>query len=761
MITPRPFFISLSACLLLGVLIFLRPAIASSATQGAPPASSVDIQDNFYKMNPESQAGYNARGSGPAQGGSMPWEYSTFLPTSSPPYHQPQIVGNFDYYNGAEKAWLNYGRPFDGLPMTFADMAQIDVMSAMRASSEKMNPNNLRSMASVVGQTLTSNAGNAIGSAANEACNAGFNECMGGGGGGAGGAGGAGGGGGGAGPGDFSGFGGLINIANPNSGMATSPYIPFKIVPQAVWMVQQMYKNVFIPMSLLFLLVGAVITQTKAQVTAGFNLKADDASSPFEGILRAMIALFLIFSTQLIVSYSIDVGNSMAASVANYVDLQAITTWAQQLMYVPQQSQNSLMESGGGAAASGGANVFGMASAGNWGGLASAGGGSSGGGGGGDEGLASDQPAAQAVNEKQSFLSQAMKSVFNTIAFLFSMGLVILGAFQLVYMCYLYLLGPLSAAFYAWPTVQGKLFRTVFGNWLNAVIVLSLWRFYWMVILAIMTLRLFYMSDHGGIFNLEFEVAVFTCLIGLMFYIPMSPWNFDPAQAYMTAKDIGEQLTKGAGAGGGGGGDGGDGGGGGGGEDNDLEPEKNSAQPQQSHAQQSGQHNEGTSVPATPPPASEEPANPSSSDHTALNAEGVPPSEEPTDPGFPAGSANEPPIERLADSSAELGGMGSTNSDMSPEQDAISGVSVADLDGGEPPISPVPGLTGATPNDNVTNSADFGRAAMDFSPIIQGATESVAMVGEPSASMAEFGSDASGTGESSQGNPPQSEGQVT
>jgi hypothetical protein len=142
--------------------------------------------------------------------------------------------------------------------------------------------------------------------------------------------------------------------------------------------------------------------------------------------------------------------------------------------------------------------------------------------------------------------------MFNGAIDLFSLALIVLTAFQLVYMCYLYLMGPLAAAFFAWPTVQGRLFRTVFGNWVNAVIMLALWRFYWMVILAIMTQRLMYISERGGQFDLQWEVAVFTCLVGLMFYIPMNPWNFDPAQAYQAATQIGSQMMNAGGGNGGG-----------------------------------------------------------------------------------------------------------------------------------------------------------------------------------------------------------------
>jgi uncharacterized membrane protein YgcG len=416
------------------------------------------------------------------------------------------------------------------------------------------------------------------------------------------GSGGGGGGGGGIGAAGGSGAGALINIANEASGVPTTGSAPQKIIPQAVWMVQQMYKYVFTPLAILFLLPGAVITQVKAQVSANMNLRADDASSPFEGILRSIVALFLIPCTQLIVSYSIDVGNSMAYEVSNWVDLNSILEWANKLSYNPANYDNMVLppqpassSSGGGgssgasAASAGGTNWAGLAASGNWSALTQAALGALGGNQGSGNQQAGDgeepnEDENQAVNERQAWDSTSLQTLFNSTMDIFSLALMVLTAFQLVYMCYLYLMGPLSAAFFAWPTVQGKLFRTVFGNWMNAVIMLALWRFYWMVILAIMTQRLIYVGETGGQFDLQWEVAVFTCLLGLMFYVPMNPWNFDPGNAYQVSTQLGQGLMNG----GGGGGDGGGGGGGDGGMESAAAPGQDAQhhQPDQQHGSQ-------------------------------------------------------------------------------------------------------------------------------------------------------------------------------
>ncbi len=57
-----------------------------------------------------------------------------------------------------------------------------------------------------------------------------------------------------------------MNVANEASGTPTVSFAPYKTISQAVWMVQQMYKNFSIPLAILLLLPGAVITQLKLRL---------------------------------------------------------------------------------------------------------------------------------------------------------------------------------------------------------------------------------------------------------------------------------------------------------------------------------------------------------------------------------------------------------------------------------------------------------------------------------------------------------------
>jgi hypothetical protein len=380
----------------------------------------------------------------------------------------------------------------------------------------------------------------------------------------------------------------LINVANES---AASPSIggQNRSIPQAVYIVQQAYKTIFIPVALLLLLPGALMTQMKGLIGFSFLGGDDDARTPFDGVIRAVIAVFLIPATQLIVSYCIDIGNVLADSVRDpsrsWVQEGTIMNWAHEQMFVapPSKFRNAIDVNGGGAAgspnSSGGGSgqpvagqaggqsggpafnlnifgnsqpgqdanqainqflnsVFGQFSPANVGALIAEGG-----------GKAAGQSSDSTVEENELFLSSALQLGFNSASYLFGYALSVLSAYQLVFICYLFLLGPIAAAFFAWPSGVGKLFRKVFGNWLDAVIVLCLWRFYWCVILACMTQRVLYLQQSGN-FNPHSpeEMMVFSCFLALMLYVPFQPFNFNPGEAVAAVLD---KVSQGGGGGGG------------------------------------------------------------------------------------------------------------------------------------------------------------------------------------------------------------------
>ncbi len=175
-------------------------------------------------------------------------------------------------------------------------------------------------------------------------------------------------------------------------------------------------------------------------MAGGFALKAAEAQSPFDGLLRSFVAVFLIPATQLIVSYAIDVGNSMAYSVYDpWVNIDRVKEWTHQLSYnnnpktnidnaiVPPQQQGGGQDQGFWDRALSGdvfgailqfvMDLFGYG-----------------------EGLGGNVPETVTMEERNSWLSGMLETAFNWMMYFMSQALIILTAFQLVFMCYLFCL---------------------------------------------------------------------------------------------------------------------------------------------------------------------------------------------------------------------------------------------------------------------------------------------------------------------------------
>ncbi len=269
----------------------------------------------------------------------------------------------------------------------------------------------------------------------------------------------------------------LINIANEAAGSPPSGAAGEKTLPQVAWMVQQLYKNVYLPLALLFLLPGALLTQIKSMVAIHYKSERDeDLQSPLSGILRSAMAIALIPAVQLAVSYSIDVGNSMTFEVEKMLHAQPVIEWGQR--QTTQQYDGS--------------------------------------------------PAERAEKlQSQSTSSALLSCMTNGLDFLLDHAFVVLIAFQTVLACYLFLMGPIAAAFLAWPGSIGKLFAPVFGNWVNALFILMLWRFWWCVIVLCMAIRLSWMSETGQSGG-EWESLMYTAFLVMLVYVPFAPFDFRP-----------------------------------------------------------------------------------------------------------------------------------------------------------------------------------------------------------------------------------------
>jgi len=288
----------------------------------------------------------------------------------------------------------------------------------------------------------------------------------------------------------------LINVANEASGSPASAYQPTKTHQNAVWFVQRMYEAVYIPMAVLLLLPGAVLTQMKGYVSYGILGGSDeDSVSPFTGILRGMIAVFLIPATQVILSYCIDVGNSLTYEVSRYVNPITIFLWAdEQVFRAPiENARNAVMNP----------SIFPV--------------------------LGKLSQGAEQLSgvEAQSTATVMLQTLANGMAESAAFGLVMLCAFQITMVCYLMLLGPVAAAMYAWPSGIGQMFNRVFSVWVDAVVNLSLWKFWWTVVLLCIDTRLGWLGALGG-FSLfsEWELLMFIAFLVILTYVPFNPFDF-------------------------------------------------------------------------------------------------------------------------------------------------------------------------------------------------------------------------------------------
>ncbi len=85
----------------------------------------------------------------------------------------------------------------------------------------------------------------------------------------------------------------------------------FTVDPSNVW--NRIRNELFLPMALLLLLPGAVLSQVRAIVAQGTSVLGD--VNPFDGIMRSIVAIFLIPATYLVVNYGIDVSNAITQEI--------------------------------------------------------------------------------------------------------------------------------------------------------------------------------------------------------------------------------------------------------------------------------------------------------------------------------------------------------------------------------------------------------------------------------------------------------------
>ncbi len=246
--------------------------------------------------------------------------------------------------------------------------------------------------------------------------------------------------------------------------------------------------NIFVPIALLLILPGAVLTQVKCIIAAGSPVIQQ--SNPFEGIQRSIIAVFLIPGTYLIVNYGIDFANSIQYTIATeytrlfgtnmYRDAICAEIRAFGVRYI-SENDGSLNTPPADQNPTSNGN-FSAAEAKLWGKLVDP-----------CTGLKRvprnrDDASMPASSIAARLMMNASNAGINT-------SWAILCAFQMAFFYYLYFVGPIMAALWVWPL---KTFRDAFPSWVEGVVTLCFWSLFWHT--TILLMACFKGTDETGLF---------------------------------------------------------------------------------------------------------------------------------------------------------------------------------------------------------------------------------------------------------------------
>lgn len=260
----------------------------------------------------------------------------------------------------------------------------------------------------------------------------------------------------------------------------------FTAQPGSKW--NQIRESLFVPIGLLLLLPGAILSQIRATVGFGMPLQQ---TNPFDGLLRSVVAIFLIPATYLVVNYSIDFSNSITFTLASeYRRIFSSNVYSDAIcseirafpVRGPKENQNA-----------GIAQTWPQTESTSFERL--------------EKNLyksKTDDPCSGAYSAPESRTDEGMplSSVFGRLlAFggnaLLTSAWNVLCAFQMAYMLYLFWVGPVVAGLWVWPIKQ---FRDALPNWVEGVITLAFWSLFWNT--AILLMACFKgMADTGTVYE--------------------------------------------------------------------------------------------------------------------------------------------------------------------------------------------------------------------------------------------------------------------
>jgi hypothetical protein len=238
-----------------------------------------------------------------------------------------------------------------------------------------------------------------------------------------------------------------------------------------------MRNQLFVPIAILLLLPGAVLAQVRAIVAQGYYTIFGEIN-PFEGILRSIIAVFLIPATYLVVNYGIDVSNSLALTVAQgytnifgtnmYEDAKCLQRRSA-AVNPPERNDNAIVNS---------ENPNANQSGGTWPGQWEAQ----------THTTRQFDPCAgkdttTVTNESMSDARATNRLIMNLMNATMGSGWLIMCAFQVVFLLYLFVMGPIVAALWVWPI---NALRQALPSWIEGVCKLCFWSFLWNVVILLM-----------------------------------------------------------------------------------------------------------------------------------------------------------------------------------------------------------------------------------------------------------------------------------
>ncbi|CAN5739100.1 hypothetical protein BH10CYA1_BH10CYA1_34600 [soil metagenome] len=234
--------------------------------------------------------------------------------------------------------------------------------------------------------------------------------------------------------------------------------------------------GLFVPVAILLLLPGAVLTQVRALAVAGNPVLSDPSKgdvNPFEGILRSVVAIFLIPGTYLVVNYGIDFSNSIVDSIAStYQTIMGSNMYQDALgtevnafpVRTPKQNQNAGAAKEWPQTAITNPKTYEQNVIQNL-----------------------DPVTGQPIPGKTDEAMPAAAVAARQLSFGANAGLTaawnILCAFQMAYLGYLFFVGPIAAALWVWPMTN---LRAAFPNWVEGVITLCFWSLFWNTAILLM-----------------------------------------------------------------------------------------------------------------------------------------------------------------------------------------------------------------------------------------------------------------------------------